>query len=253
MAGVHGDAEYLRLARESTAFYNAWFLDHDEGAVYFNVLANGLPYMLGTERLKGSHSMSFYHSSELCYLAQVYTNLLLTHEPLDMYFKPIPNGLPDGILRVAPDMLPAGSIRIDEVYVDGKPYTDFDSEGLTVKVPATTHRPKIRVRIVPVVKAGRTQVTASLVGNEAHITLSGKGDEKGLVTFENELHRALGAGNATTIVLDVAGLDQLPSSYLRALVFSTHVLSPDTEIVLRGANDAIKRSFANADIEVTIA
>jgi mannose/cellobiose epimerase-like protein (N-acyl-D-glucosamine 2-epimerase family)/anti-anti-sigma regulatory factor len=253
MAGVHNDAEYLRLMRESTAFYNAWFLDHDEGAVYFNVLANGLPYMLGTERLKGSHSMSFYHSSELCYLSQVYTNLLITHEPLDLYFKPIPGGLPGNVLRVSPDMLPAGSIKIDEVFVDGKPYSNFDADGLTVIVPQTTHRPSIRVRIVPVVKAGRTLVTASLIDNEAHISLSGKGDERGLVTFESELHTALGSGNATKIVLDVAGLDAIPSSYLRALVFSTHVLSPDTEIVLKGANDAIRKAFANADIEVTLA
>ena len=39
--------------RESAAFYNAWFLDTDAGGVYFNVLANGLPYALGTERGKG--------------------------------------------------------------------------------------------------------------------------------------------------------------------------------------------------------
>jgi hypothetical protein len=31
------------LARESAAFYNAFFLDHDDGGVYFNVLANGIP------------------------------------------------------------------------------------------------------------------------------------------------------------------------------------------------------------------
>ena len=40
------------------AFYNAFFLDHDDGGVYFNVLANGMPYLLGNERFKGSHSMS---------------------------------------------------------------------------------------------------------------------------------------------------------------------------------------------------
>ena len=71
-------------AREAAAFYNAWFFDYDEGAVYFNVLANGIPYLLGTERQKGSHSMAGYHSFELCYLATVYTNLLITKEPMDL-------------------------------------------------------------------------------------------------------------------------------------------------------------------------
>jgi len=66
LAGTLKDAEYLRYARESSSFYNAWFLDRDSGGVYFNVLANGLPYLMGTERQKGSHSMSGYHSFELC-------------------------------------------------------------------------------------------------------------------------------------------------------------------------------------------
>ena len=58
LAGSLKKDEYLRLARESSAFYNAFFPDHDNGGVYFNVLANGIPYLLGTERLKGSHSMA---------------------------------------------------------------------------------------------------------------------------------------------------------------------------------------------------
>ena len=74
-----------------------------------------MPYLMGTERLKGSHSMSGYHSFELCYLAAVYTNLLITKQPLDLYFKPQPGGFTDNILRVAPDILPPGSIRIDSV------------------------------------------------------------------------------------------------------------------------------------------
>lgn len=150
MYGILKDKDYLKYARESTAFYNTFFLDYDDGAVYFNVQNNGMPYLLGTERLKGSHSMSGYHSLELAYLAAVYTNLLNTKKPLDLYFKPFPNGFKDNILRVEPDMLPKGSIKITEVWVDGKPYNDFDAENLTVKIPKTDHRPKIQVRITPV-------------------------------------------------------------------------------------------------------
>ncbi len=90
LAGTTGDEEWLRLARESEAFYNAWFLDYDYGSVYFNVLANGIPYLLGTERLKGSHSMAGYHSFELAYLAAVYFKLLVAKEPMDLYFSPLP-------------------------------------------------------------------------------------------------------------------------------------------------------------------
>ncbi len=146
--GLLGEEEYLKLARESAAFYNAFFLDHDDGAVYFNTLANGLPYLMGTERMKGSHSMSAYHSVELAYLSAVYINLLHTGKPLDLYFKPVPDGFPDGILRVCPDMLPLERVTLTEVEVDGKPWTDFDAERLTVKLPDCTERPKIRVRLI---------------------------------------------------------------------------------------------------------
>ncbi len=150
MYGILKDPAYLKLARECAAFYNSFFLDYDDGAVYFNVLNNGLPFLLGTERLKGSHSMSGYHSIELAYLSQIYTNLLNTKKPLDLYFKPLPGGFPDNILRVQPDILPPGSVRISEVWVEGNPWKNFDAENLTVELPDCTHRPKIKVRIEPV-------------------------------------------------------------------------------------------------------
>jgi mannose/cellobiose epimerase-like protein (N-acyl-D-glucosamine 2-epimerase family) len=147
--GVLGDEEFLRLARESSAFYNAFFLDHDDGAVYFNVLANGLPYLMGTERFKGSHSMSGYHSFELAYLAAIYTNLLITKQPMDFYFKPYPNGFKRNILRVSPDILPPGRVSIGAVWINDEPHQDFDAEALTVKLPNSKEQIRVKVRIVP--------------------------------------------------------------------------------------------------------
>ena len=144
-----GDAEYLRLARESLRFYNAFFLDHDDGAVYFNVLANGIPYLMGTERFKGSHSMSMYHSGELAYLAQTYINLLITKQPLTLYFKPMPGGFKRNILRVSPDILPPGSIRIGAVWIDDQPYSNFDAKALTVKLPDTKQQVRVKVQVEP--------------------------------------------------------------------------------------------------------
>ena len=148
--GILGDAEYLKLARESSSFYNAFFLDHDDGAVYFNVLASGIPFLMGTERFKGSHSMSGYHSFELCYLAQVYTNLLITKHPLDLYFKPQPGAFPGGLLRVAPDILPTGRVALQKVWIDDEPYADFDAKALTVRLPEATRPVRVKVTVVPV-------------------------------------------------------------------------------------------------------
>jgi mannose/cellobiose epimerase-like protein (N-acyl-D-glucosamine 2-epimerase family) len=148
--GTQGDPEYQKQAREAAAFYSAFFLDHDDGAVYFNVLANGVPYLLGNERFKGSHSMSGYHSTELCYLAAVYTNLLINKQPMDFYFKPHPDGFENRILRVSPDILPPGSIRIGQVWIDDEPYTNFDADALQVTLPVTDQRVRVKVRIEPV-------------------------------------------------------------------------------------------------------
>ena len=148
--GTVGDAGFRSEARQAEAFYNTFFLDHDEGAVYFNVLASGTPYLLGTERLKGSHSMSMYHSAELCYLAAVYNNLLINGRAMDFHFKPDPSDLPDRILRVSPDLLPAGSITIESVEIDGQAYDNYDADDLTVKLPDVQERVKVTVRLRPV-------------------------------------------------------------------------------------------------------
>jgi mannose/cellobiose epimerase-like protein (N-acyl-D-glucosamine 2-epimerase family) len=147
--GVLRDEEYLRFSREAASFYNAFFLDHDDGGVYFNTLANGLPYLLGTERFKGSHSMSCYHSMELCFLSAVYINLLIAKQPMYFHFKPYPNSFPDNILRVSPDILPQGSIYIEECWIDDEPHKDFDPAQLTVKLPPGDARRNVRVKITP--------------------------------------------------------------------------------------------------------
>ncbi|MFC1408267.1 AGE family epimerase/isomerase [Streptacidiphilus sp. N1-12] len=148
--GTIGGDSYLREARQAESFYNTFFLDHDEGAVYFNVLAGGMPYLLGTERLKGSHSMSMYHSAELCYLAAVYNNLLINGRDMEFYFKPTPDDLPERTLRVSPDLLPAGAVVIRAVEVNGKDHTDFDAEALTVRLPEGDERVSVKVCLHPV-------------------------------------------------------------------------------------------------------
>ncbi len=147
--GVLGKETDLRHGREASSFYNAFFLDHFDGDIYFNVLSNGIPYLEGTERYKGSHSKSGYHSFELAYLAAVYSNLLVRKNPMDFYFKPMPDGF--DVLRVSPDILPPGSIKIDKVMIDNKNYTDFDADALTVNLPKDrTEAVRVKVRIVPV-------------------------------------------------------------------------------------------------------
>ena len=146
---IPNEENYKKYADESAAYYNAFFLDHNDGGVYFNVLANGIPFLVGTERFKGSHSMSAYHSTELCFLSTVYIDLMIKKRPLDLFFKPMPGGFKDRILRVEPDILPKGSLIISKCEINGQDYTNYDAEGLTVKLPDSADRLNVKVTVTP--------------------------------------------------------------------------------------------------------
>ncbi len=266
LAGSLREPEYLKMARESSAFYNAFFPDNDSGGVYFNVLASGIPYLLGTERLKGSHSMSGYHSFELCYLSAVYTNLLLTSQPMTFYFKPRPGALKDNILRVAPDLLPPGSIKIDAVWINGVRYADFDADALTVKLPKpparhagphpltirlgmkegsslpadTPEELEVQVRIVPA--ALNYNIQYDLIGAEAQLTLDGILDDSAVLALRPELKRII-AARPKKVVLQLAGLHSISGASARALTFNLQRLDVATTISVVGASPEVKQAL----------
>jgi anti-anti-sigma factor len=251
LAGSLKKDAYQQLARESAAFYNAFFLDHDSGAVYFNVLANGLPFLLGTERNKGSHSMSGYHSFELCYLAATYTNLLVTKQPLDLYFKPKPGAFKDNILRVSPDILPKGSIVIDSVTVNGQDYADFDAEGLTVKIPESSTPVKIRVRVAP--SQGLEHFTARLNISKgiATLALSGDLESRALPFFRQKLNEVI-AAQPKQLVLDLSGLHDMTTPGARALIFAKQKLDTDELVVVKGASAKVKELFTQTEFAESV-
>ena len=104
--------------------------------VYFNVLANGMPYLLGTERLQGQPL------DERLPLDRAVLPGGGLHQPADHQAAAGP------ALQAArrarsrttscasrPTSCRPASIKIDEVWIDGQPYADFDADKLTVKLP----------------------------------------------------------------------------------------------------------------------
>jgi anti-anti-sigma factor len=242
-----GKPEYLKYARESSAFYNAFFLDHDSGAVYFNVLANGLPYLLGTERNKGSHSMSGYHSFELCYLASVYTNLLITKQPMDFYFKPLPGSLRDGVLHVAPDLLPPGSIEITKVTVDGMPHTEFDAQRLTVVLPKSQKRVTVKVRLAPTSGQDHFSASVEVDRGTTRLALTGELDHRALPELADELKKVV-ASAAEEVLVDMSNLRTIDDAALRAMVFAKQKLPSDVTFRIFGASDTIRDRILTANM-----
>lgn len=246
MAGVYDDKpDYLRFAREGSAFYNGWFLDYEEGGIYFNVLANGQPYALGTERGKGSHSMAGYHSFELCFLAAVYSNLLVTKQPMDFFFKPEPGAWPGNKLRVAPDLLPAGSVELAEVWIDDKSYTDFDRQALVVNLPDSDRALRVRVRIEP---AG-LGFSADLISYEQGIgvfVLDGDLTRCKLPLFKKELEKLSGLQG---IILDMTNLKTIDDTGWNYLLFTSQQRGSGFSVKLKGLNPAVAQGLRDAELE----
>jgi hypothetical protein len=74
---------------------------------------------------------------------------MIKKRPLDLFFKPLPNGFVDRILRVAPDMLPPGSVRITACTIDGAPYENYDASALSVQLPESSERLSVKVTLTP--------------------------------------------------------------------------------------------------------
>ncbi|MCA8909526.1 MAG: AGE family epimerase/isomerase, partial [Rhodospirillaceae bacterium] len=248
--GVLKNDDHLRYAREGTAFYNAFFLDTDSGGVYFNVLSNGEPYALGTERGKGSHSMAGYHSFELAYLASVYTNLLIRQEPMDFFFKPKPGGFKDGLLRVQPDILPVGAVRITDVWIDGVVYADFDADKLTVRLPQGHGDIKVRVRLTP----SSVRFSADLLsvdGGTAKLALIGTMTPHDVKYLDEAVGGAIEQG-ARALDMDAEGLASLCSEGLRYLVFRKQKAGSDFRICVRNASEAVAAAIGMSEFDEEI-
>ncbi|MBE4587236.1 STAS domain-containing protein [Vibrio navarrensis] len=243
--GILGKDEYLKYARESQAFYNAWFLDTDNGGIYFNVLANGLPYLLGQEREKGSHSMSGYHSFELCYLAAVYGNLLIHKQPMDLYFKPLPNGFKNRVLRVAPDILPQDSIVIESVSIDGQPYDKFDAKALTVDLPQSDSRLSVKVRLTPTSGVDHFKVQVEKQAEACVVRLSGAFDERAIPTFSQYVGDMEGSSR---LIMECSQLDSICPAAIREIMFIKQKLTIDERLCFVAVNESVQKSLQNSEI-----
>lgn len=246
MAGVYNDKpEYLRFAREGSAFYNGWFLDYESGGIYFNVLANGQPYALGSERGKGSHSMAGYHSFELCFLAAIYSNLLVTKQPMDFYFRPNPQGWPDNKLRVAPDLLPEGSVELSEVWIDDKNHDDFDAKKMIVNLPESDKPLRVRVRIEPA-GLGFSADLMSFEDGIGNFALDGELSQAKLPLLKKEVEKLNGLQG---IVLDMTNLKSVDDTGWNYLLFTKQQRGSSFTLKLKGMNPQITQSLRDAELD----
>jgi mannose/cellobiose epimerase-like protein (N-acyl-D-glucosamine 2-epimerase family) len=132
--GATGNPHYLRLARESSAFWNLFFLDLERQGYFFRTTENGLPILGGQYGMKSSHAIG-YHAFELAYLAHLYTRAYVaagggSDNSFCLYFK-IGSIEQQKSINVLPDFMPPGRVRIASVRANGIDVTqDLDPANL---------------------------------------------------------------------------------------------------------------------------
>ena len=136
--GATGEGRYLTLAREMAAFWNIFFLDHDNRGIFFRVTAEGRPAVEGVYGLKGSHAVGGYHSFELNYLAHLYIRSYVEGRETDgnnfcLFFCPDKNSCRTAF-NVLPDFYAPGTLEITGIKVNGIPRTSFSPDNFQVEL-----------------------------------------------------------------------------------------------------------------------
>ena len=189
--------------------------------------------------------MAGYHSFELCFLAAIYSNLLVTKQPMDFFFRPDPQGWPDNKLRVAPDLLPAGSVELSEVWIDDKSHTDFDRKEMIVNLPNSDKPLRVRVRIEPA-GMGFSADLMSFENGIGKFALDGDLTRFKLPTLKKELERLSGLKG---IVLDMTNLQTVDDTGWNYLLFTKQQRGASFSVQLSGLNSEISQSLKDAELD----
>ncbi|MBI2909584.1 MAG: AGE family epimerase/isomerase [Chloroflexi bacterium] len=139
--GYTGDKEYLQLAREMMAFWNLFFLDHDNRGIFFRVTDDGMPVIQGGYGSKAGHAVAGYHAFELNYLAHLYIRMYVKGEEgganeFCLYFKPDRNTQQRSI-NVLPDFVQPGTLTVKDITVDGVKRATVDPDNFQIELDAS--------------------------------------------------------------------------------------------------------------------
>ena len=163
---------------------------------------------------------------------------------MQFYFKPYPHSLKDKLLRVRPDILPIGSVKVESVTIDGKPYGNFDAEQCTITMPDTEQRLTVCVTITPTKEVEHFNVDVESNQNEVLVKLNGILDQQALPILKESLVKVT-AMNPKKVVFDFIEIEVQTHAGIRAIIFESQKFDIDSEISIVGASDEIKQMFIN--------
>ena len=148
------------------------------------------------------------------------------------------------ILRVAPDLLPKGSIRLTDVWIGGSSYNNFDPDALTVTLPPQGGELKVRCRISPVGVDFAAELLSFENGN-AVLSLSGKLTASNLKYLQKELEQL---HNVSALELDVSDLETITMTGLNYLVFFKQAVGDSLVVSLRSPQPMVLQELKDAEL-----
>ena len=151
----------------------------------------------------------------------------------------------DNILRVAPDLLPKGSIELSEVWIEGKSYKDFDKEKMHIFLPESEKSLKIRCRIAPI----GLDFDADLIKLEddvANFALKGQLTGSTVSIMKKSVENLTGIKG---LALDLNDLEEISDIGWNYLLFTKQRAGADFTLKLLNANEKIKQSLKEAELD----
>ena len=120
------EEQYLERFRKAELFYDRYFVDHEYGGVFLGVTPDG---SLVGDGQKAEPWQTSYHEIEHGFLNYLYLNLYVNKRPVALHFKL------DGPGKHFVSPVDDPSVRISEVRINGKKWTDFDARERSVTLP----------------------------------------------------------------------------------------------------------------------
>ncbi|GAB4328092.1 MAG: hypothetical protein Kow0037_02170 [Calditrichia bacterium] len=131
---ITGDSTYLNMADETLDFFMKYFVDHTYGEVFADRTRRGAPIPQWSGH-KGNQGKAAYHSIELGYYTYLYGKLFVHRAPVVLHYHFSPIGS-DRTLLLTPLAIRTDRLKIDTVYRDGQPYSDFEPNTRRLQLPA---------------------------------------------------------------------------------------------------------------------
>jgi anti-anti-sigma factor len=137
------------------------------------------------------------------------------------------------------------------VTVDGKDYSDFDADALTVTIPQADEAVKIVVRIAPTEGLSHFSAHVKVDKNVATLTLVGDADHVSLPYLQSALQEVI-AAQPNSLIIRAKDLKTLSPAAVRALIFGKQKLRTDEDVEVIGANQTVKDALNASEFAESI-